>query len=142
MNTGIRLTANGIFLAMFCISTQCDAGLILNPGTILASTIPPLNGNYTLSSGLDQSGLSAGYTSGVTDFDSYVASNPSHVHSGLNTHFLSNGVTSGNIDFDLGDMFAVERVAIWNWSTSQGGVGLRQVEVFTSSDSAFTSPRL
>lgn len=57
-------------------------------------------------------------------------------------HFLSNGVTSGNIDFDLGDVFAVERVAFWNWSTSQGGVGLRQVEVFTSSDSAFTSPRL
>lgn len=63
---------------------------------------------------IDQSGLSAGYTSGVTDFATYVATDPSHTSDSINTQwFSSNGTTIGNVDFDLGSSFTVSQIALW-----------------------------
>ncbi len=121
------------------LPTQALSSFILNPGNVISSTIPPHSGSYTSSFALDQSGLSVGYTSGVTDFDTYFAGNPAHTLSGVNTHFLSSSSAPGTIDFDLGAVTALDGFALWNWHNSNGGVGVTSVSVFSSNDAAFTS---
>lgn len=60
---------------------------------------------------IDQSGLSSSYTSGVTNFDTYLASNPTH-NSTLTTGWESGfAITTGNVDFDLGSSVTVSRMA-------------------------------
>lgn len=129
-----------IVAAFLSLAAPVSASTILSPGTVIGTTITPLNASYTSSFALDQSGLSAGYTSGVTDYDAYFAGNPTHVTSGLGTHFLSNSAAPGTIDFDLGAVTRLDGFAIWDWHNSQGGVGVTSVEVFSSTDAAFTTP--
>jgi hypothetical protein len=63
----------------------------------------------------NQSGLSVGYTSGVTDFDTYIASNPTTFHgSGSNIWSASAGVLTGNFDFALGGSYLLDGMALWN----------------------------
>ena len=63
-------------VALIAIAGQAEAGLIVAPVGVTANTM----GDPLLSIGktFDQSGLNVGYTSGVTDFDAYVAGTPTH----------------------------------------------------------------
>lgn len=63
----------------------------------------------------DQSGLSTGYTSLVTDFDAYIASNPTHNSSSLNNIWAgSRPDLGGSVDFNLGGAYTIESMALWN----------------------------
>ena len=55
--------------------TSCSSPLVSATTTLTEST-------ETLVQAIDKSGLSAGYTSGVTDFDTYVAGSPTHMNTG------------------------------------------------------------
>lgn len=79
----------------------------------------------------NQSGLSSGFTSGVTNFDSYVGTNPTHttLYSGYEW-FSTEGVNSGSIIFDLGGEHILSGVALWNEEFS----GLQTVQYLTSTD--------
>ncbi|MEL7496534.1 MAG: discoidin domain-containing protein [Planctomycetota bacterium] len=111
-----------------------DAGTIV--GTNVATHAPGTA--YSIEHAINQSGLSAGYTSGVTDFSSYFASNPTHAVSGVNTHFL--GITNGGyVDFDLGQTYNLSSIAVWNWHNSQGNVGVTDIQVFKSNDDTFST---
>lgn len=74
----------------------------------------------------NQSGLSTGYTAGVTDFDSYIASDPTHdyVFSG-NEWFSNEGTSSAQVTYDLGSVFGIDTLALWNEDTS--GIGLLEL---------------
>src|SRR5262245_17023920 len=74
--TRLAVRALGLLaLALALTPAQARAGVILQPasastdmGTVFGSPDNVRN----------QSGLNSGYTSGATDFDSYVAGNPTH----------------------------------------------------------------
>src|SRR5204862_488735 len=73
----------------------------------------------------NQSGLSIGYTSLVTDFDSYIASNPLHDSGPQPNRWTSNPLPA-SIDFNLGGNFVIRAIAFWNQ-----GVGIGSTRAFT-----------
>ncbi|MFO0953728.1 MAG: discoidin domain-containing protein [Isosphaeraceae bacterium] len=84
-----------------------------------ATNVTTNMGNFSSSTPIgnviDQSGLSTGYTSGVTDFATYIAGNPTHFSASSGLDWISStGVTTGNVDFDLGAAFTIDRFALWN----------------------------
>ena len=86
---------------------------------------------------LNQSGLSAVFTSGVTDFATYVAGNPTHaaVYYRRGGHYKHSGpVLPGNIDFDLGSLVDIEQFGLWNTPSR----GVTSIEIYTSSVADFT----
>ena len=81
--------------------------------------------------------MSIAYTSGVTDFDAYLGSGPLHSSDARdNDWFADSGITAGIIDFDLGGVFAIDRIAVWNEDVT----GVSRVNIFTSLDSQFSGP--
>ncbi len=85
----------------------------------------------------NQSGLSAGYTSLVDNFNAYIATGPVHDSSDQSNRWTSNPLP-GSIDFDLGASYSIDALALW----SQGN-GIGSIAAFTltaADDSAFTNP--
>ena len=122
--------------------SRSEAGLMLNPGTVLANTAQR-NASFPVTAAFDQSGLSTGYTSGVTDFDTYIAGNPTHPVNAANVFYLPNDfVTSGFINLDLGSAFVLEGLALWNWGSAAGGPGITGMNIYSSPDATFTAPVL
>ena len=122
--------------------SRSEAGVVLSPGTVLANT-PQRNASFPVTAAFDQSGLSTGYTSGVTDFDTYIAGNPTHPVNAANVFYLPNDfVTSGFINLDLGSAFVLEGLALWNWGSAAGGPGITSMKIFSSPDATFTAPVL
>ena len=80
---------------------------------------------------IDQSGLSLNYTSGVTDFDTYIGLNPLHTfYYQDNEYFANNGTLTGLIEFDLGGIFSLDRIALWN----EEGAGISLLDILVSTD--------
>jgi MYXO-CTERM domain-containing protein len=90
----------------------------------------------------NQSGLSTGYTSLVTDFDTYIASNPTH-----NSNLFANvwvsaiGTLTGNFDFDLGGTFTIQSFALWNFGNNFNN-NVRGFDLLADDNAAFSSPTL
>lgn len=115
------------------------AGAIHQPAS--ASTNMGSFGTFEPVYAHDQSGLTASYTSGVTDFDTFTASTAT-VGGGasFNTWFSSTS-TTGNFDFDLGGTFTIESFVIW--ADPQGiGQGVNSFNLVADDDPSFSSPTL
>lgn len=82
----------------------------------------------------NQSGLSAGYTSGVTDFDTFVPGTTHASPLGSNSGFTGQAGLPQQYTFDLGSVFLVDALAFWSVDNS-GSV--TQFELFSDSDGDF-----
>lgn len=131
MKCGIYLC----FVLTLFTFTCANASTIVGASGITQNTMGVRDGDVDIGNIIDQSGLSSSYASGVTDFDAYLAGSPSHASAARdNDWFADPGVTSGIIDFDLGSVYSLDRVAIWN----EDATGVAQVNIFTALDSLFT----
>lgn len=134
MNTIATICAAG--LACLCastIATSAHATVILSPTAATASS--DSGPAYAIGNTINQSGLSAGFTSGVTDFDTYLAGNPMHSLNADTEWFGAYGTTSATVTYDLGSAWAIDRLALWNEESS--GIGM--FDLFVSLDGvAFT----
>ena len=83
-----------------------------------------------LSNTFNQNGLTPGFTSGVTDFDSYIATDPLKNINYMDEWFSKLGVTSGTIVYDLGASYSLRQMALWNEDAS----GVATVGVFACAD--------
>jgi hypothetical protein len=134
------LTTLALAFALLGLAPAARAGLILQPKS--ASTDMG-TGTGSPDNVINRSGLSAGYTSLVTDFDSYIASNPTHDSSSGDTIWGSAfGTTTGHFDFVLGapqgGTFTIQSFALWN----EGGdffENVRGFELLADDDAAFNS---
>lgn len=94
--------------------------------TIIAPTSGVINsggpGFGTLTETFNQAGLSSGYVSGVTNFDAYIGSGPTHtlVFSG-NEWFSNSGTSSATVTYNFGSVVGIDRLALWNEESS--GIG-------------------
>lgn len=91
-------------------------------------------GGYPAVRAVNQSGLSITYTSGVTDYDTYVASSPKHYGSSS-----SNGVFDQLptfIDLDFGSAITFTDFGLWNDNDYQG---IKNFNILVSNNSAFSS---
>ncbi len=132
------LTALALAVALLLgLAPAARAGVILQPAS--ASTDMGTS-DGSPDNTINQSGLSAGYTSGVTDFDTYIASNPTHNTQKIaNDWFSAFGNPTGNFDFALGGTFTIQSFALWN----EGGnfpANVRGFELLADDNAAFSSP--
>lgn len=93
---------------------------------------------------INGSNLSAAYTSGVTNFDTFVGSTTHNFFQGgnFNGDWVSGfGTTLGNVDFNMGSVVTLDRIAVWNWGGSDP-LSLRAFKLWTANNSAFTGKTL
>jgi hypothetical protein len=109
------------------------ATTIVSPGSILNS---PNGTTFLPVNAVNQSGLSSNFSSGVTDFNNYIASNPIHSNiSNSNEWFTDGGVPTAFLDLDLGSQINLGTFVLWN----EEFTGVGTVEIFSSIDATFTS---
>lgn len=113
--------------------TSVNAGLIYSPISAWASStaLAEQNSDYSIDNTIDQSGLNSGYLSGVTDFDSYMASGPMHQYMAQDTEWFSaSGDITSSVVYDMGSVFELYHLALWNEEYS----GFGQADIFWSLD--------
>lgn len=107
-------TSKAILGSVFLLaSAMSNAGVILQATSATASSTFP---GYSPEKAINQQGLSAGYVSGVTDFDTYVAT-ATHVDLSLGTGGLGwfnnfDGPTS-TFTMDFGSSQLLQRLVLW-----------------------------
>ncbi len=80
---------------------------------------------------IDQSGLNIGFNSGVDDFDTYIAQNPTHTLVALNNEwFTPSNVSTATVTYDLGSVYQIDKLALWNEEAS----GINLFDILTSTD--------
>ncbi len=104
------------------------AAAILSPTNATVTSGGP--GSGSIGNTLDQAGLSSGFASGVTDFDAYLATNPSHTFIFFGFEWFSSSGTSASVTYDLGSLYLVDRLALWNEEFS----GIGSLDLFGSVD--------
>jgi hypothetical protein len=114
---------------------KADAGVIFSPTSGIINSGGP--GFGTLTETINQAGLLSNFVSGVTDFDTYLATNPLHtlVFAG-NEWFSNSGTTSASVTYDLGSLTNIDRLALWNEESS----GIGTLDLFHSSDGINFAP--
>ncbi len=123
------MKARGItFVFLILTSGIINAGVITSPTAVISNDFGEYSG-YSQDNMINQSTLSTGFVSGVTDFDTYASGNPmANCNNCSPYYFGQSGIASGNIDFDLGGIFSVDQFGLWNGSYR----GITNVELFTS----------
>ena len=104
-------------------------------GVIFSATSAVINsggpGFGSIGNTFDQSGLSTGYTPNVTDFNTYLAGNPTHTLVFLGFEWFSNrGTNSASVTYNFGSVRSFDALALWNEESS--GIGL--LNLLTSND--------
>lgn len=149
MHCFTRLRSIAATLALILITQPTLAGTILSPIAVINNTI----GNYKGIAGFpedtdetpmfNQSGLSLGFSSGVTDFAAYIASNPTHIGG---TPEIGNGWISpaycpctGILDFDLGANYSIKQMALWNMAANSGA-NVAKINLYSSKTADFAAP--
>ena len=121
--------ALGGLLVCLGMAPQAQAGAIHSAVSAAVNSGGP--GFGSINDTFNQNGLLAGYTSDVTDFDTYIATNPLHSTVFSNFEWFSNeGSTSASVTYDLGDSLGFDAIALWNEESS--GIGL--LDLFWSAD--------
>lgn len=117
--------------------SSAQAGVVVSAQS--AQIIAGAPGVGAISSTYDQYGLINDYVSGVTDFDTYIASNPLHVwdfsvvDAGTTYYYewFSNfGTTTATVSYDLGEVYDVHGLALWN----EDGNGIGKLNILGSLD--------
>ncbi|MFO1252798.1 MAG: PEP-CTERM sorting domain-containing protein [Inhella sp.] len=99
-------------VSLAAASFSAQAGVVRSAvGGVINSGGP---GFGTLVETYNQAGLSAGYANGVTDFDTYIAGNPTHTTGFGGFEWFSNeGSTSASVTYDLGASYNLNAMAVW-----------------------------
>lgn len=131
----------GLMLAATAGQVQA-AGVIMSPTSVIANTIGEFNNSYDVGNMIDQSGLSTGFISGTSDFNTYIGGGPTHVGSdNANAMWFGpgRGPFTGYLDFDMGSTVQLFQLALWN-----GAIGstanINSFTVLTSTNAGFATP--
>ena len=108
-------------LVCSCFSAPLSAGTMLSPTAVLGTDLGTFDATVPLENMINQSGLDKPFTSGVTDFDEYFTTGDPAFGQGnfannWQSDFTFNLPLTGFVDFDLGAVYTIERLAIWNRS--------------------------
>lgn len=130
------------FLSAAALASCCTVAGAAPAGTILQSRVDSPQGSfggcYDIANAGNQSGLSAGYVSGSTDFDTFVAST-THASpvSGCDSGFTSTGGLPQQFTMRLND--GDETIdALAFWSTDNIG-SVTQFELYADTDADFSN---
>ena len=108
-----------IFSFLMLVSSVATASVILSPTAVVGNTMGTAGGTTT--NIINQTGLSSGFVSGVTDFSTYLATNPIHATNSATNGWAGNsGPVLGDLDFNLGGIFQLNSLALWSQSNTNG----------------------
>jgi hypothetical protein len=114
------LCAVTAFSLLTCCLDAKAQSVIISPTAATATTTTP--GGYGIQNTINQSGLSIGFESGITDFDLYINSGPKHTSTAKNNEWFGASSTSSDVVvYDLGTAYLVDKLALWNEESS--GIG-------------------
>lgn len=115
--------------SLLVMSLPASAGEILDP----VSATTDMGESFALVNSFNQSGLSAGYVSGVTDFATFVATTSHDSEPG--NDWVATQVT-GEATWDLGSIQGVDAAAVWNFGPLGGSpiFGIQGVTLLASTD--------
>ena len=126
MNYKINVVVASVILFT---SANVSANTILSPIAALASNT--FGSGFGIGNTINQSGLSSSFVSGVTDFDTYLATNPTHSVAAFNNEwFTESGIHSAQVDYNLGAIYNIDKLALWN----EEGSGIGAFDISVSSD--------
>lgn len=109
MTAKVLLGASVLTLAL---SSAAQAAVIVSPTAASASST--WSSEFRIENTIDQSGLYTAFTSGMTDFDAYVATNPMHSLAAVREWWSDNGTSTAQVTYDLGSTLTIDRLALWN----------------------------
>jgi hypothetical protein len=107
------VTVGATMMALGTVA-QAEAASIIQPQSV-STDLGVSSTFFDLDRAIDQSGLTATYTSGVTDFASYLSGNPEHDF--LGNSYYSKDSAPGSVTFDLGNVFDLDGMAMWGTSS-------------------------
>ena len=123
------LKAGFLALATLGFMHSATAGVIVAPTSGVIDSGGP--GYGTLTETYNQAGLSSGYTAGVTDFDMYIASNPTHTNTFPGYEWFGNsGAGDATVTYNFGSIVTVDALALWN----EESTGIGNLDLLYSSD--------
>ena len=133
--THLKISTAILATSIFLLGTTLCAGVMRAPVASTHNDFGEFDATLDIGNVFDQSGLSANYVSGVTEFDTFLADHLPAVNS------LTYGSTidpsfPGNIDFDLGNLYTISKVGLWNMWFNRG---IEEFTVFTDDNPAFSS---
>ena len=115
-------------------ASHAQAGPILGALSSVTSPQGSFGGAFDIVNAINQSGLSAGYTSGLTDFDAFVASTTHNATGSLNSGFTGAQAPPGQFSLDLGALFTIDALAFWD---TQNSGSLRSFNLYADDDQIF-----
>lgn len=129
------ISAVACSLALF--GSQASAGVIID-ATVIGNTMGSYAGLGSTANLSNHAYLSSNYISGQTDFNTYLASAPTHAEGDSYSWLSAQGTYSGALTFDLGGVFNIQQLAMWNGA---GGISasVNHFTVQTSLDSTFSN---
>ena len=129
-----RIVGLAVLSVVLASGQVAQAGVILQVTSVTADT-GLLSAFYDINNMINQSNLSTGYVSGVTDFDAYIASNPTDDNTTDEVVAFSADALPVTIDLNLGGAFTIESLALWNRPFLNQGV--EDFSLFASPDASF-----
>lgn len=145
MNIYIGLAAAA---ALALTASNVQAAKILAPVSVTVDTGGEAVPYWTVDNVIDQSGLDKKYTPGLTEFETYIASNPRHGDA-LNTRWLSrSGISTAALTFDFGREVTLASLAWWDDHSTTNSVirlstpALGAFKSFSPVDATGTGPKV
>lgn len=124
-----RIGAASLALATVMAASAAQGQAIVGAVNGFINTGGP--GGGLLANTWNQAGLSSNYVSGVTDFDTYIGSNPRHTETFACCEWFSDEpLTSASVTYDLGVVRGINALALWNEEIA--GIGL--LDLYASVD--------
>ena len=139
----LRIAMRAAAVATAFGAAQATAGVMIDP----VSATTNMGESFPLVHAIDQSGLTANYVSGVTNFDTFVAATTHDSQPG-NDFVAVNG--TGSIVFNLGSVLGIDEASVWNFGGRAGFIsfGIKDITLEWSADNitykpigAFTLPQ-
>jgi hypothetical protein len=110
-------------------------GAIISPVSATIDAGGP--GFGSINDTVNQRGLTSTFTSGVTNFDTYLATTPLHTDIFAGFEWFSNaGTTGATVTYDLGAVITIDRLALWNEESS----GIGTLSLLSSKDGVTFTP--
>jgi hypothetical protein len=124
INLGSLPSLSLTLLMLFTVAVSTFGQVTVSPVAV-TTAIPSFNEIVTPGNLINQSGVTTPFTSGVTPFDTYF-SNPSQTFATSGNGGTNNWQSDtafdlgyqGYLDFDLGAIYQIDQLAIWNRSLS------------------------
>lgn len=123
----MSVKARGVAFALLMTAlSPVQAQTIIGATSAVVNKSGPGDPSGSIISTYNQSGLSTPYVSGVTNFDAYLAGGPFHTTLYSRFEWFGNsGTTDALVTYDLGQLFNIDRLALWNEEFA--GIGLLNV---------------